>query len=225
MTITALQFDRLISSEVDNTDVIVGPEEIVAEAAAGRMYILVDDEGRENEGDLIIPADAADSQAINFMARQGCGLICLALDGAIIDRLALQPMISENSCPHQTAFTVSIEAKEGVTTGISAPDRAHTVATAIKETSSAADVISPGHIFPLRARDGGLQVRAGHTEAAVDVSRMAGRVPAGVICEIMNPDGTMARLDDLVTYARLHNLKIGKICDLVSYQRGQSSGT
>ncbi|MDR6266966.1 3,4-dihydroxy 2-butanone 4-phosphate synthase/GTP cyclohydrolase II [Roseobacter sp. N2S] len=215
---------NMITLNITEADVIVGPEQIIAEAVAGRMFILVDDEGRENEGDLVIPADAADAAAINFMAREGCGLICLALDGRVVDRLELPPMTPTNACPHQTAFTVSIEAKEGVTTGISAHDRARTIAAAIAQDACPGDLISPGHIFPLRAKDGGLQTRAGHTEAAVDVSRMAGRSPAGVICEIMNPDGTMARLDDLVPYARLHGLKIGKICDLIAYQAGQSSG-
>jgi len=198
--------------------VMASASEIIAEAAAGRMYILIDDEDRENEGDLIIPADAANAAAINFMARQGCGLICLAMEAEMVDRLNLPAMSASNDCPHGTAFTVSIEAATGVTTGISAQDRARTVAAAIAETACAADVVSPGHMFPLRARKGGLRVRAGHTEAAVDVSRMAGRRPAGVICEIMNPDGTMARLQDLVPFAHRHGMKIGKICDLVAYQ-------
>jgi 3,4-dihydroxy 2-butanone 4-phosphate synthase/GTP cyclohydrolase II len=224
MNVSAFKFDRAFAVANDVADVVVGPEQIIAEAAAGKMFILVDDEDRENEGDLVIPADAADAQAINFMARQGCGLICLALDGSIVDRLGLSPMNPVNGCPHQTAFTVSIEAKHGVTTGISAHDRAHTIATAIAESADSDDIISPGHVFPLRARDGGLQSRTGHTEASVDISRLAGRVPAGVICEIMNPDGTMARLDDLVVFARKHGLKIGKICDLVVFQAAQSSG-
>ncbi len=194
-------------------------EEIIDEARRGRMVILVDDEDRENEGDLVIPADAASPEAINFMIRFGRGLVCLAMNRDRVDRLNLPLMTRHNQTRHQTAFTTSIEAREGVTTGISAADRARTVAVAIDPEMGAHDIVSPGHIFPLVARDGGVLVRAGHTEAAVDISRLAGRRPAGVICEILNDDGTMARLSDLVPYARQHGLKIGTIADLIGYRR------
>ncbi len=202
----------------DETPVLVGIEEIIDEARNGRMYILVDDEDRENEGDLIIPAQMATPAAVNFMATHGRGLICLALDKARVDQLGLDPMSRNNKESMQTAFTVSIEAKEGVTTGISAADRARTISVAIDATKSADDIVTPGHVFPLMARDGGTLVRAGHTEAAVDISRLAGLNPSGVICEIMNEDGTMARLDDLITFARQHGLKIGTIRDLIAYR-------
>ncbi len=202
----------------DDRPVLVGIEEIIDEARNGRMYILVDDEDRENEGDLIIPAQMATPAAINFMATHGRGLICLALDKARVDALALEPMSRNNRESMQTAFTTSIEAKEGVTTGISAADRARTVAVAIDAGKGPDDIVTPGHVFPLMARDGGTLVRAGHTEAAVDISRLAGLNPSGVICEIMNEDGTMARLDDLVTFARRHDLKIGTIRDLIAYR-------
>ncbi|QFT77821.1 3,4-dihydroxy-2-butanone-4-phosphate synthase [Erythrobacter sp. THAF29] len=202
----------------DDTPVLVGIEEIIDEARNGRMYILVDDEDRENEGDLIIPAQMATPAAINFMATHGRGLICLALDKARCEQLGLEPMTRNNKESMQTAFTVSIEAKEGVTTGISAADRARTVSVAIDATKGADDIVTPGHVFPLMARDGGTLVRAGHTEAAVDISRLAGLNPSGVICEIMNEDGTMARLDDLIAFARKHNLKIGTIRDLIAYR-------
>lgn len=195
------------------------PEEIIDEARNGRMFILVDDEDRENEGDLVIPAQMATPDAINFMARHGRGLICLALTKDRVDQLGLQPMTRRNGTSMGTAFTVSIEAKEGVTTGISAADRARTVAVAIDAGKGASDLVSPGHVFPLVAREGGVLLRAGHTEAAVDVSRLAGLNPSGVICEIMKDDGTMARLDDLVAFAQLHNLKIGTIRDLIAYRR------
>ncbi len=195
------------------------PEEIIEEARNGRMFILVDDEDRENEGDLVIPAQMATPEKINFMARHGRGLICLAMTKERIDTLGLPLMSRHNGTRHETAFTVSIESKEGVTTGISAADRARTVATAIDMTKGAADIVTPGHVFPLVARDGGVLVRAGHTEAAVDVSRLAGLNPSGVICEIMNEDGTMSRLDDLVGFAQLHSLKIGTIRDLIAYRR------
>ena len=206
-------------SVTDATDVIVSAEEIIAEAGAGRMFILVDDEDRENEGDLIITADAADATAINFMALHGRGLICLAMQGALVDKLRLPLMASSNQSRHETAFTVSIEAREGVTTGISAQDRAHTILTAIDPNATEMSLASPGHVFPLRARDGGVLIRAGHTEAAVDVARLAGRSPAGVICEIMNSDGTMARMQDLIPYAREHGLKIGTIASLIAFRR------
>jgi 3,4-dihydroxy 2-butanone 4-phosphate synthase / GTP cyclohydrolase II len=195
------------------------PEEIIDEARNGRMFILVDDEDRENEGDLVIPAQMATPDAINFMAKHGRGLICLALTKQRVDQLGLNLMSRNNGTRHETAFTVSIEAREGVTTGISAADRARTISVAIDGSKSADDIVTPGHVFPLVARDGGVLVRAGHTEAAVDVSRLAGLNPSGVICEIMKDDGTMARLDDLVAFAQLHNLKIGTIRDLIAYRR------
>jgi 3,4-dihydroxy 2-butanone 4-phosphate synthase/GTP cyclohydrolase II len=182
------------------------------------MYILVDDEDRENEGDLIVPAQMATPDAINFMAKHGRGLICLALSKARVEQLGLPLMSRSNRTRHETAFTVSIEAREGVTTGISAADRARTVSVAIDASKGADAIVTPGHVFPLVARDGGVLVRAGHTEAAVDVSRLAGLNPSGVICEIMNEDGTMARLDDLIPFARAHGLKIGTIRDLIAYR-------
>lgn len=205
-------------SENDDRPVLVGAEEIIHEARNGRMYILVDDEDRENEGDLIIPGQMATPDAINFMATHGRGLICLALDKTRVDALGLAPMSRNNRESMQTAFTISIEAKEGVTTGISAADRARTISVAIDATKGPDDVVTPGHVFPLAARDGGVLVRAGHTEAAVDISRLAGLNPSGVICEIMNEDGTMARLDDLIGFARKHSLKIGTIRDLIEYR-------
>ena len=198
---------------------LVPIEEIIEEARNGRMFILVDDEDRENEGDLIIPAQMATPDAINFMAKYGRGLICLALAKERIDHLGLDLMSRHNGTRHETAFTVSIEAREGVTTGISAHDRARTVAVAIDSTKNKQDIVTPGHVFPLVARDGGVLVRAGHTEAAVDVSRLAGLNPSGVICEIMKDDGTMARLDDLIGFAQEHKLKIGTIRDLIAYRR------
>jgi 3,4-dihydroxy 2-butanone 4-phosphate synthase / GTP cyclohydrolase II len=195
------------------------PEELIDEARNGRMFILVDDEDRENEGDLVIPAQMATPDAINFMAKFGRGLICLAMTKARVDQLGLELMSRANGTRHETAFTVSIEAKEGVTTGISAADRARTISVAIDGAKDKADIVTPGHVFPLVARDGGVLVRAGHTEAAVDVARLAGLNPAGVICEIMKDDGTMARLDDLVSFAQFHNLKIGTIRDLIAYRR------
>ena len=195
------------------------PEEIINEARNGRMFILVDDEDRENEGDLVIPAQMATPQAVNFMAKHGRGLICLALSKQRVDQLGLPLMSRNNGTRHETAFTISIEAKDGVTTGISAADRARTIAVAIDASRGAEEIVTPGHIFPLVARDGGVLVRAGHTEAAVDVSRLAGLNPSGVICEIMNEDGTMARLDDLMAIAQLHHLKIGTIRDLIAYRR------
>ncbi len=202
----------------DERPVLVGIEEIIDEARNGKMYILVDDEDRENEGDLIIPAQMATPAAINFMATHGRGLICLSLDKARVDQLGLEPMSRNNKESMQTAFTISIEAKEGVTTGISAADRARTVSVAIDATKGPDDIVTPGHVFPLTARDGGVLVRAGHTEAAVDISRLAGLNPSGVICEIMNDDGSMARLEDLMAFARKHDLKIGTIRDLIAYR-------
>ncbi len=200
-------------------DAISSIEDVIEDARNGRMFILVDHEDRENEGDLVIPAQMATPEAINFMAKYGRGLICLTLPGERIDALGLPLMASYNSSRHETAFTISIEAREGVSTGISAHDRARTVAVAIDASKSGADIATPGHVFPLRARDGGVLVRAGHTEAAVDVSRLAGLNPSGVICEIMNEDGSMARLPDLVSFAQMHNLKIGTISDLIAYRR------
>lgn len=204
--------------ENDERPALVGIEEVIDEARNGRMYILVDDEDRENEGDLIIPAQMATPAAINYMATHGRGLICLALDRARVDTLGLEPMSRNNKESMQTAFTISIEAKEGVTTGISAADRARTISVAIDATKGPEDIVTPGHVFPLAARDGGTLVRAGHTEAAVDISRLAGLNPSGVICEVMNEDGTMARMDDLVRFARKHDLKIGTIRDLIAYR-------
>jgi 3,4-dihydroxy 2-butanone 4-phosphate synthase/GTP cyclohydrolase II len=193
-------------------------EEIIAEARNGRMFILVDDEDRENEGDLVIPAQMATPDAINFMATHGRGLICLTLSKSRVDELGLELMSRKNGTRHETAFTVSIEAREGVTTGISAADRARTIAVAVDASKTVDDIVTPGHVFPLIARDGGVLVRAGHTEASVDISRLAGLNPSGVICEIMNDDGTMARLDDLIPFARKHGLKIGTIADLIAYR-------
>jgi 3,4-dihydroxy 2-butanone 4-phosphate synthase/GTP cyclohydrolase II len=194
-------------------------EDIIEDARNGRMFILVDDEDRENEGDLVIPAQMATPEAINFMAKHGRGLICLALTRARCEKLGLKLMSAENRSRHQTAFTASIEAREGVTTGISASDRARTVAVAIDPEKGAKDIVSPGHVFPLIARDGGVLVRAGHTEAAVDIARLAGLNPSGVICEIMNDDGTMARLPDLIKFAQFHGLKVATIADLIAYRR------
>ena len=201
------------------SDAISPIEEIIEDARNGRMFILVDHEDRENEGDLVIPAQMATPDAINFMATHGRGLICLTLPGARIDALGLPLMASQNSSRHETAFTISIEAREGVSTGISAHDRARTVSVAIDASRGAADIATPGHVFPLRARDGGVLVRAGHTEAATDIARLAGLNPSGVICEIMNEDGTMSRLPELVAFAQLHGLRIGTISDLISYRR------
>lgn len=202
------------------SDIPLSPiEDVIEDARNGRMFILVDAEDRENEGDLIIPAKYATPDAINFMARFGRGLICLSMSQERADVLDLKLMSSENRTRHQTAFTVSIEAKEGVTTGISAHDRARTIEVATDPSRNAEDIVSPGHVFPLVARDGGVLVRAGHTEAAVDIARLAGSGDSGVICEIMNEDGTMARLPDLIAFAQLHGLKIGTIEDLIAYRR------
>jgi len=200
------------------SEVISSAEEIIDEARNGRMFVLVDDEQRENEGDLVIPAQMATPDATNFMAMHGRGLICLALTRERIERLGLNLMEQRNTSRLETAFTVSIEAKEGVTTGISAPDRARTVAVAIDPAKDADDIQTPGHVFPLVARDGGVLVRTGHTEAAVDIARLAGLNPSGVICEIMNEDGSMARRDDLIAIAQRHGLKIGTIADLIAYR-------
>lgn len=198
-------------------------ETIIEDARHGRPYILVDAPDRENEGDVIIPAQFATPSTINFMAKHARGLICLALTGERARQLDLSPMVPRNESGHGTAFTISIEAREGVTTGISAHDRAHSVAVAIDPTKGARDIVSPGHVFPLVAREGGVLVRAGHTEAAVDISRLAGMTPAGVICEVMNDDGTMARLPELVEFAHIHGLNIGTIADLIAYRRRTES--
>jgi 3,4-dihydroxy 2-butanone 4-phosphate synthase/GTP cyclohydrolase II len=198
-------------------------DEIVEDARNGRMFILVDDEDRENEGDLVIPAQWATPDAINFMARHARGLICLALTRERVEQLGLPLMSQNNRTRHSTAFTVSIEAREGVTTGISAADRARTVSVAIDPSCGPQDIVTPGHVFPLVARDGGTLERTGHTEAAVDLARLAGLNPAGVICEIMNDDGTMARRNDLITFAQRHGLKIGTIADLIAYRRRYDS--
>ncbi len=203
----------------DEEPVLVPIEEIIDEARNGRMFILVDDEDRENEGDLVIPAQMATPDAVNFMATHGRGLICLTLTRQRTEQLGLELMSRNNGTRHETAFTVSIEACEGVTTGISAGDRARTVAVAIDAAKGRDDIVTPGHVFPLIARDGGVLVRAGHTEASVDISRLAGLNPSGVICEIMNEDGTMARMDDLIPFARRHGLKMGTIRDLIEYRR------
>ncbi|WP_353230655.1 3,4-dihydroxy-2-butanone-4-phosphate synthase [Novosphingobium sp.] len=215
---TLAKLERVLS-ESDDSPALVPIEEIIDEARNGRMFILVDDEDRENEGDLVIPAQMATPDAINFMATHGRGLICLTLTRNRCEQLGLDLMSRANGTRHETAFTVSIEAREGVTTGISAGDRARTVAVAIDAAKTRDDIVTPGHVFPLIARDGGTLVRAGHTEAAVDISRLAGLNPSGVICEIMREDGTMARMDDLIPYAQRHGLKIGTIRDLIEYRR------
>ena len=193
-------------------------EEVIEDARNGRMFILVDAEERENEGDLVIPAQMATPDAINFMAKHGRGLVCLTLTPERAKQLHLELMLSSNRSRHSTAFTVSIEAREGVSTGISAHDRAHTISVAIDPTKDYRHIMTPGHVFPLVAKEGGVLVRAGHTEAAVDIARLAGLYPAGVICEIMNDDGTMARLPDLIAFAQRHGIKIATIADLIAYR-------
>lgn len=207
------------ASMTEMTTEISPIEEIIAEARAGRMFILVDDEQRENEGDLVICGEFADKDAVNFMAKYGRGLICLTLESQQVQKLGLPPMARHNATRHHTNFTVSIEAREGVTTGISAADRAQTISVAINPQARAEEIVSPGHVFPLEAREGGVLVRAGHTEAAVDIARLAGCNPSGVICEIMNDDGSMARMEDLLPFAAEHGLKIGTIADLIAYRR------
>ena len=214
-----MNFDKPGIVEDNYREVISSVEEIIEDARNGRMFILIDHEDRENEGDLVIPAQMATPDAINFMATNGRGLICLALTSDRVDQLGLELMSTNNSSRHETAFTISIEAREGVTTGISAHDRARTVAVAINASKGKSDIATPGHVFPLRARSGGVLVRAGHTEAAVDISRLAGLNSSGVICEIMNEDGTMARLPELIGFAQKHGLKIGTISDLIAYRR------
>lgn len=205
------------------SEVKAAAEDIIEEARGGRMFILVDDEDRENEGDLVIPAQWASPEAINFMAKHARGLVCLALTRERVEQLGLSLMSPSNSTRHQTAFTVSIEARLGVTTGISAADRARTIGIAIDPSCGPQDIVTPGHVFPLVAREGGVLERTGHTEAAVDIARLAGLRPAGVICEIMNDDGTMARRNDLIAFAQKHNLKIGTISDLIGYRRRHDS--
>ena len=201
------------------SDYLAPTADLIEEARAGRMFILVDDEDRENEGDLVIPAQFATPDAINFMARHARGLICLAMTRQRVEQLALPLMSQSNRTRHRTAFTVSIEARDGVTTGISAADRARTVSVAINPESTRDSIVTPGHVFPLVAREGGTLVRTGHTEAAVDIARLAGLNPSGVICEIMNDDGTMARLPDLCAFAQHHNIKLGTIADLIAHRR------
>ena len=194
-------------------------QELIDDISDGKMIVLMDDEDRENEGDLIIPAEKVNDKAINFMATHGRGLICLSLTEERVKELDLPLMSQNNDTRDSTAFTISIEAKEGVTTGISAQDRAITIHTAIDKSKTKNDIISPGHVFPLVAKDGGVLLRAGHTEASVDLARLSGNFPAGVICEIMNDDGTMARVPDLIEFAKKHKIKIGRIVDLISYRR------
>ncbi len=210
-----------ITRSVEDMQAISSIDDILEDIRNGRMVILVDDEDRENEGDLIIPAQFATPDHVNFMATHGRGLICLAMDQDSVDRLGLPQMTARNTETFSTAFTVSTEPKEGVTTGISAADRARTIQVAIDPTSTSDDIVMPGHIFPLAAKTGGTLVRTGHTEAAVDLSRLCGLHPAGVICEIMKDDGEMARLPDLIAFAQRHGMKIGTIADLVSYRLSQ----
>ncbi len=212
-----------VQKENDLQRALSSIEEIIEDVRNGKPVIIVDDEDRENEGDLTIAAQMATPENINFMAKDGRGLICLPMERPMVERLELELMGRGDNKHHRTAFTVSIEAKEGVTTGISAADRAHTVQTAINPEHGPCDVATPGHVFPLLARDGGVLVRAGHTEAAVDLAKLAGFSGAGVICEIMNDDGTMARLPDLVKFADKHHLRIGSIADLIAYRRRKES--
>lgn len=192
--------------------------EILTDIRHGKMVILVDDEDRENEGDLVMAAEHATAESVNFMAKYARGLICLSLTPAHCQQLGLAMMVENNQTPYQTAFTVSIEAAKGVTTGISAQDRAHTIRTAVRENVRASDIVQPGHIFPLKAKHGGVLARAGHTEASVDCAHLAGLHPSAVICEILNDDGTMARLPELIAFAQTHQLKIGSIADLIEYR-------
>jgi len=197
--------------------------DLVADLAAGRMVILIDEEDRENEGDLILAADHVSADGINFMAKHGRGLICLTLTRERCERLRLPPMAAHNGTKHGTAFTVSIEAASGVSTGISAADRAHTIRTAVAREARASDLVQPGHVFPLQAQDGGVLMRAGHTEAGCDLAGMAGLTAAAVICEIMNDDGSMARLPELEVFAQTHGLKIGTIADLIAFRSHNES--
>jgi len=203
---------------VTNKNIISSVPELVEELKNGRTIILVDDEDRENEGDLVVAAQYVTPEAINFMAKHGRGLICLSLDGELVDKLKLPMMTEENNSQFGTAFTVSIEAAKGVTTGISTHDRAKTILTAISDNVKPTDIVTPGHVFPLRARKGGVLKRAGQTEGSVDLTRLAGLKPAAVICEIMNDDGTMARLPQLAEFAKKHNIKMGTIADMIKYR-------
>jgi len=208
-----------VQRAMDDEKILSPIEDIIEDARNGKMFILIDDEDRENEGDLVIPAQMATPDAINFMATHGRGLICLSLTRERTQQLGLPMMPQTHGQRLATNFTVSIEAAEGVTTGISAPDRARTITVAIDPRTTEADIVTPGHVFPLAARDGGVLVRAGHTEAGVDIARLAGLNPSAVICEIMNDDGTMSRLPDLIGFAQFHGLKIGAIADLIAYRR------
>ena len=215
---TLSKLERVLISN-DDRPVLAPIEEIIDDARNGRMFILVDDEDRENEGDLIIPAQMATPDAINFMATHGGGLVCHCVTRERCEKVDVPSALRENGTPLGTAFTISIEAREGITTGISAADRARTVSVAIDGSKGKADIVSPGHVFPLQARDGGVLVRTGHTEAGVDISRLAGLNPSAVICGVMRDDGEMAGLDDLIGFARLHDLKVGTIRDLIAYRR------
>tara|TARA_B100000427_G_scaffold310693_1_gene300691 strand:+ start:779 stop:1882 length:1104 start_codon:yes stop_codon:yes gene_type:complete len=206
----------------DYSKYISSSEDIIDQARDGKMFILIDDPDRENEGDLIIPAETVTPEAINFMAKYGRGLICLALTKKRIDELNLPLMNPSNKKNDLTAFTVSIEAKEGISTGISAADRSHTISTAINNDRKKDDIVTPGHVFPIMAWAGGVLERAGHTEAAVDISKLAGLNPSGVICEIMSEDGSMARLPELIEFSKRHNLKIGTVSDLIKYRLKKS---
>ena len=197
--------------------------EIIDDVKKGKMVIIVDDESRENEGDLICAADLVTPEIINFMASKGKGLICLPMSNDLCKKYDLQMMTSNNRAANKTAFTVSIEAADGITTGISAADRAHTIKTAVDEKSTPSDIVQPGHVFPLKAMKGGVLSRAGHTEAACDLAKLAGLQPAGVICEIMNEDGTMARRDDLIKFGKENNIKVGTIADLIDYRLSMDS--
>jgi 3,4-dihydroxy 2-butanone 4-phosphate synthase / GTP cyclohydrolase II len=220
---TLRKLETYLDDRASHGSAISPIEDIIDDARNGRMFILADDEDRENEGDLVIPAQMATPDAVNFMAKHGRGLICLSLTAERVRQLDLPLMSRDNGTRYSTAFTVSIEAREGVTTGISAADRARTISVAIDASKPKDSIVTPGHVFPLVARDGGVLVRAGHTEAAVDISRLAGLMPAGVICEIMNDDGSMARMPDLIKFARVHKLKIGTIADLIAYRRRKDS--
>jgi 3,4-dihydroxy 2-butanone 4-phosphate synthase/GTP cyclohydrolase II len=197
--------------------------DIIKDIKNGKMVIILDDESRENEGDLVCAADLVTPEIINFMASRGKGLICLPMNDDLITKYDLQMMTKNNKAANRTAFTVSIEAAEGITTGISAADRAHTIKIAVNKNSQASDIVQPGHIFPLKAMDGGVLSRAGHTEAACDLAKLAGLQSAGVICEIMNDDGTMARRDDLIKFGEEHNIKVGTIADLIDYRLSSDS--
>ena len=212
-----------VAEQNPDTSFLSSIEEVLEDARNGRMFVLVDAEDRENEGDLVVPAQMATPDVINFMAKHARGIICLAITGARARQLNLDLMARHNQARHQSAFTVSIEAREGVSTGTSAHDRARTIAVAIDATRGQDDISTPGHIFPLIAREGGVLMRAGHTEAVVDMARLAGLYPAGVVCEIMNDDGTMARMPDLIAFAQLHDLKVATIADLIAYRRKHDS--